>query len=82
MLIPVMKAIEGAQRAVSETIGCCAPLTANKVGVALRAGLEAALKPRERVFPLRAAIPDAKRPESPNKAAADSSEAPAYSRRA
>lgn len=33
-------------------MGCCAPLAAKKAGVALRAGLEAALKPRERVFPL------------------------------
>ncbi|MGT2504652.1 hypothetical protein ACVOMS_35180 (plasmid) [Bradyrhizobium guangxiense] len=32
------------------------------MGVALRAGLLAALKPRKRVFPLRAAIPDANGP--------------------
>ncbi|MBR0857777.1 hypothetical protein [Bradyrhizobium liaoningense] len=38
-------------------IGWCAPLTAKKMGVALRAGLEAALKPRERVFPLTGCHP-------------------------
>ncbi|SFQ29066.1 hypothetical protein SAMN05216330_12361, partial [Bradyrhizobium sp. Ghvi] len=49
--MPVMKAIEGAQRPVSEKISAVVgSLTAKKVGVALRAGLLATLKPRERVF--------------------------------
>jgi hypothetical protein len=50
-----MKAIVGAQRAVSEInrVLCAS----KKVGVALRAGLEAALKPGERVFPLAGSHP-------------------------
>ena len=63
-----MKAIEVFSNRSRKYVGCCARLAAKKVGVALRAGLEAALKPRERLFPLTGcAIPDAKRPESPNK---------------
>jgi hypothetical protein len=39
-----------------------AKFSSGKLGVTLRAGLLAALKPRKRVSPLRAAIPDADGP--------------------
>ena len=52
-----MKAIEVFSDRSRKYVGCCARLVAKKVGVALRAGLEAALKPRERVFPLTGCHP-------------------------
>lgn len=52
-----MKAIEVFSDRSRKYLGCCAPLAAKKAGVALWAGLEAALKPRERVFPLTGCHP-------------------------